>query len=127
MEKKTSNEPINNGLEPTEKHGHSSLSDTRTIAEDTVADMSRPNSGNCSLPTKPLNERWRQPKTVKQFSAQVNAVATKVLNGQIDMDIARAYATLSRVLAQTISVEVTRSRFLKQSPDLGIDAPEMEE
>lgn len=37
------------------------------------------------------------------------------------MDVARTYASLTRVLAQSISVEVTRSRFIKQVPDLTID------
>jgi len=93
-----------------------SISDTGS-APDTTSQQSYTNS---ELPKSDSNVRWRQPKTVRNFASQVNAVATKVLNGEIDMDAARTYATLTRVLAQAISVEVTRARFLKEAPDLTI-------
>lgn len=67
---------------------------------------------------KPSSKRWRKPANVKEFASQVNEVATLVLNGELDIDQARTYASLARVVAQTVSVEVTRSRFLKEIPDL---------
>ena len=85
------------------------------------AAMSRSKSTNSSLPTNGSKRHWQQPTTVRQFASQVNAVATRVLNGEIDMDVARTYASLTRVLAQAISVDVTRSRFLQQAPDLSLD------
>jgi hypothetical protein len=89
---------------------------------DTEPDTTSPaDYGNLESPKSGSKLRWKQPATVRQFASQVNAVATKVLNGSIDMDKARAYATLTRVLAQAISVEVTRARFVKQVPDLVID------
>ena len=43
-----------------------------------------------------------------------------ILNGELDMDTARAYASIARVVSQTISVEVTRARFLQTVPDLSL-------
>jgi hypothetical protein len=63
------------------------------------------------------------PGTVREFASQVNSVATSVLNGQMDIDEARTYASLARVISQTVSAEVTRARFLKQEPDLTFDRP----
>lgn len=87
----------------------------------------RLNSSNSDSPTKYSKRIWRQPKTVREFAAQANAVATLVLNGQIDLDKAKTYAALSRVVAQTISTEVTRSRFLRQAPDLKIEGDVFED
>lgn len=53
----------------------------------------------------------------------MNNVATLVLNEEIDLDLARAYAALARVLSQTVSVEVSRARFLRTEPDLTLDDP----
>jgi hypothetical protein len=63
------------------------------------------------------------PQTVREFAGQVNSVATSVLNEEIDIDQARTYASLARVISQTVSAEVTRARFLKQEPDLTLEAP----
>lgn len=109
--------------EDTQKNGSESTSDTANVLDTT----SHQNSMNSTLPTNVSKEHWPQPQTVRHFASQVNAVATRVLNGTIDMDIARTYATLSRVLAQAMSVEVTKARFLKQAPDLRIDDYELDE
>jgi hypothetical protein len=61
---------------------------------------------------------------VREFASQVNAVSTRVLNGEIDIDVARTYSGLARVVAQGVSSEVTRSRFLKTAPDMSFDADE---
>lgn len=45
-----------------------------------------------------------------------------VLNGEIDKETARTYSTLARVVAQATSIEVTRARFLKEAPDLTLEA-----
>lgn len=44
-----------------------------------------------------------------------------ILNGEVDMDVARAYASLARVVSQAASLEVTRGRFLKEMPDLSLE------
>ena len=64
---------------------------------------------------------WRTPRTVKQFAAQVNDVATRLLNGEIELETARSYASLARTVAQAASLETSRSRFLKEAPDLRLD------
>lgn len=70
------------------------------------------------------NARWPKPRHVRALAAQVNEVATKVLNGEIDMDTARLYAALTRTLAQTISAETTRARFAQEAPDLSLETDE---
>ena len=67
---------------------------------------------------------WPLPGTVREFASQVNSVATSVLNDEIDMDNAKIYASLARVISQTVSAEVTRARFLRQEPDLTFEPPE---
>ena len=66
---------------------------------------------------------WPLPSTVREFASQVNWVATSVLNGEIERERARLYASLARVISQTVSAEVTRARFLKQEPDLTFEPP----
>src|SRR5437867_3602420 len=47
-------------------------------------------SGERASGSKKQSRRWRQPKTVREFAAQANAVATMLLNGEIDLDKAKA-------------------------------------
>ena len=73
------------------------------------------------LPASDSKKRWSQPKTVRQFTSQVNAVATKLLNGEIDLDQAKAYSALARTIAQTVTAEVQRARAMKCVPNLDFD------
>ena len=86
-------------------------------------------SSSSEQPTSVSKKRWRQPRNVREFAAMANAVATQVLNGEMDLDQARAFSSISRTVAQAMSIEVTRARFLKESPDLefGDDIFEEEE
>lgn len=64
---------------------------------------------------------WRQPATVKEFAAQVNAIATAVLNGEVTgetMASVRLYSALVRTVAQAMTTEVQRARFLGEAPQL---------
>lgn len=81
---------------------------------------STPTSSSSEEPSRDSKRRWQKPMNVRQFAAQANEVATMILNGEIDLDIAQKYASLARVVAASVSVEVTRSRFLKQEPDLSL-------
>jgi len=76
-------------------------------------------------PSSDSIKRFRQPKNVREFAGQANMVATRILNGEIDLEIARAYSAVARTVAQAMSTEVARSRFLRSSPDL--DFPKMDE
>jgi len=67
---------------------------------------------------------WTAPHSIKDFAKQVNLVATMVLNGEIDLDTARAYGQLARTVAQATSIEVTKARFAQQMPDLSLDVDE---
>lgn len=82
---------------------------------------SRQTSSSSGEPSSGSKSAWHKPRTVREFAAQANQVATMILNGQIDMDVAKGYATLARVVAQSASIEVTRARFLKREPDLSLE------
>jgi hypothetical protein len=71
-------------------------------------------------PTSGSKKSWQTPVDANDFARQTNKVATMLLNDEIDLEKARAYASLSRVVATTLSVVVTRSRFLKTEPDLSL-------
>lgn len=64
---------------------------------------------------------WRVPHSVRQFAAQTNLVATMVLRDEIDLERARIYSGLARTVAQAMSTEVSRARFLAEEPDLSLE------
>jgi len=68
---------------------------------------------------------FRQPRNVREFAAQANRVATSILNGEIDLDTARAYSAVARTVAQAVTAQTVHARFLKTKPDL--DFPEEDE
>jgi hypothetical protein len=72
-------------------------------------------------PSTPSMRQWRKPKDAAAFAAQANRVATMILNGEIDLDTARTYSGVARTMAQVLSAEVYRARFLQQAPDLNLD------
>jgi hypothetical protein len=45
----------------------------------------------------------------------------------MDIDRARAFSSLARTIAQTVSAEVTRSRFLQNEPDLTFEETEYDD
>lgn len=77
----------------------------------------RPSDAPSSASTK----RWRKPRNVREFAAQANEVATMMLNGDLDIDTARAYSSIARGIAQMMSINVTRARFLKTEPVLDFE------
>jgi hypothetical protein len=83
--------------------------------------LSPPMSKPSGEPSRPSKRRWHKPKNVKEFAAQANEIATLVLNGEIDMETARGYASLARVVTQSVSIEVNRARLLKREPDLSLE------
>jgi len=74
------------------------------------------------------NGQWRAPRTVREFAAQTNAIATAVLNGDVPegpaLDSVRLYSQLARTIAQSMSTEVQRARFLGKAPDLRFEIEE---
>jgi hypothetical protein len=56
-----------------------------------------------------------------EFAAQANAVATMVLNGDIELEMARTYSAVARTVAQAMSTEVSRARFIQSEPSLALD------
>lgn len=54
-------------------------------------------------------------------------MATAVLNGEVQgdsLEAARLYAGLARTVAQAMTTEVQRARFLGLAPELNFEAPE---
>lgn len=76
-------------------------------------------------PSKPSTGRYRLPRSVHEFAGQANLIATQVLNGDIDLETARAYSAIARTVAQAVTAETTRARILRSTPDL--DFPNMDE
>ena len=61
---------------------------------------------------------WGEPVDPMSFASQANAVATAILNGTIDLDTAKAYASVARTVAQAMNTEVNRARLEQTLPDL---------
>jgi hypothetical protein len=59
-----------------------------------------------------------------EFASQVNTVCNRVLNGKIDMDVAKTYSALARVVTQGANIEVAKARFSKTPPNLRLDQME---
>jgi hypothetical protein len=59
-----------------------------------------------------------------EFASQVNTVCNRVLNGEIDMETAKTYSALARVVTQGANIEVAKSRFSKTAPELRLDLME---
>ena len=72
-------------------------------------------------PSSGSTRQFRQPKTVKEFANQASVVCTMLLNGKLDLETARAYSGIARVVAQAMSSEVTKSRLLSERPDMTLD------
>jgi hypothetical protein len=68
--------------------------------------------------------RWHKPKDAAGFAAQANRVATMILNGELDLDTARTYSGVARTMAQVLSAEVYRARFLQEAPNLTLEDEE---
>lgn len=60
----------------------------------------------------------QKPETIGDFIGLVNDVAVKVLNGEIEIDQARTFASLARVVSQSMSTRVQARRFLPSSSDV---------
>ncbi len=81
---------------------------------------SPPISSSSAGPSSGSKQHWQKPGSVMELAAQANDVATKFLNGEVNIEVARTYATIARVVAQAASIEVAKSRFLKEEPDLSL-------
>ena len=98
--------------------------DTSPTTARAAGSPSRMRSTNSAPPSSGSKRHWREPRTVKELSSQINAVASLVLNGEIDLRTAQAYSGLVRTLAATVSAEVSRARFVRSAPNLEFgDAP----
>lgn len=66
-------------------------------------------------------KQWHKPTNAKELAAQINQVATMVLNGEIDLEVVKPYSTLIRGEVQVLSVQVTQARFARTVPELDLD------
>ena len=69
-------------------------------------------------PSAPSTRHWGTPRTAMEFAGQANRVATMILNGEIDVDTGRLYSSVARTVAQALSTEVSRARYLQNEPNL---------
>ena len=59
---------------------------------------------------------------MRALAAQATDVGTRLLNGTIDLDVARSYASIVKATAQLINAEVQRSKARREEPNLQLDA-----
>lgn len=123
------------GAKPTKK-GSSPISDRILenagsgfgTGDDTLppALLESPTSMPFEMPRSASSKHWPTPTNVRELAGQANQVATLVLNGEMDIERARIYGALVRGIAQMMSIEVTRARFLRTEPILTLTTPEDE-
>lgn len=82
-------------------------------------------SSTSGTPSRHSTRRYKKPNNVREFASQANTVATRILNGEIDLDTARAYSAVARTVAQAVTAQTVHARFLKATPDLNFE--DMEE
>lgn len=81
-------------------------------------------SSTSDAPSTSSTRHWPTPVNVRQFAAQARLVATLILRDEIDLDKARAYSGVARTVAQAMTTETARARFLRSEPDLMFDDEE---
>jgi hypothetical protein len=84
-----------------------------------------------SVPMSPISwnsakqsRRWKTPRNAREWAAQLNSIATGVLNGTVDLEEAKIVSSISRSAAQLLTAEVQRARFLQIEPDLSLEFAE---
>lgn len=58
---------------------------------------------------------------MRGLATQANNIATALLNEEVDLEKAKAYSALVRSVAQMMSIEVARARFLRSEPVLDFE------
>lgn len=92
------------------------------------ADAGSEPTASASEPTSPTSSNsdapsptWRTPRNAREWAAQLNHLATSVLNGTVDLEQAKVVSSISRSAAQLLTAEVQRARFLQIEPDLSLE------
>lgn len=105
---------------PTKKETQKSAEGGLENGESKQPETSIPTSSPSEEPIRSSKKRYRKPGDAKQLAAQASYIATQVLNGEIDLDTARIYATLARTAAQGLSIEMQLGRLNHKKPDLDL-------
>jgi hypothetical protein len=61
------------------------------------------------------------------MASQAVRLATMVLNGEVELEVAQTYSAIARTAAQLLTAEVQQARYLQQAPDLTFEVPEGDE
>lgn len=89
-----------------------------------VPEESTPVSRSSDEPSRPLSRPapvkvWEIPGDMAAFTAQANQVAVAILNEEIGIDKARVYASIARVVSQTLATQVAAARLARrQLPEI---------
>lgn len=78
----------------------------------------RPVFAPSAEPSSISKKQYSRPANVRELAWQASDVATRLLNGTIDLETARAYGSIVRTVAQAMSAQVQQSRIMRQEPDL---------
>lgn len=101
--------------------GKTGTQNTKIIEGSIKSKLESPDHQNLSNSDGQLSDstkHWSTPKNVKGLAAQANMAATMVLNGELNIDVARTYSAIIRTVAQAVTNETNKARFLREMPDL---------
>lgn len=110
---KSASSHISSGIEPSADVGSAPTSSMSASESPISKPSAKPPSGS--------NKQWRTPTTVRGLATQANKIATGLLNEEVDLEKAKAYSALVRSVAQMMSIEVARARFLRSEPVLDFE------
>jgi len=86
-----------------------------------------PDSSPSDAQSASSRRRYKTPKNPLEFASLVSMVAVQVMNGEVDLDKARAFASLTRTAAQAMTTESAMARSQKTVPELTLTADVFEE
>ena len=114
MEEKEPLKPSSGTPNETQKKEPSGSSTGKVAPEELFQQTSTSSDGQL----KSSNDAWQRPTDLNEFTSQVLSVSTMLLNGKIDMELARTYSSLARTISQSITASLVRARLMKEEPDL---------
>ena len=75
-------------------------------------------SANSGSPSNDSKLLWEMPKDLMGFTSQAAQVANALLNGTLEIEKGRVYASIARVVSQSVTAQVQAARLAKSMPDL---------
>jgi hypothetical protein len=77
-------------------------------------------SSTSGEPLKVSKKNYETPTNARELAVQANQIATMILNGEINLDIAAKYSSIIRATSQLLSLEVAKARMDREKIDLNL-------